>query len=610
METELIPLERGQWLSDALKAKGYDNIPTNSILKKTLPGLGATHGEIHAPRHSIIIEPNVPVILGKTKDKPHLLGIHENVRDSRIEKYLNNEKIRYKKFITTPESYHRIREVILKKRLTFDIYEECFCLFDECEKIIQDIDYRENIAQPINDFFKFRNKAFVSATTLDMTHPEFENQNFKILEIDPQYNYKKDIEVIVTNRLEVQLIEKLNSLIDSECVCVFLNKTDSIDKIINSLRLKDKSKVFCSRKSVAKLKKKEYKNVSEQIELPLAKYNFFTSRFFSAVDINIKQKSDIIILTILSDANHTVIDPFTESIQIYGRFRKNKHHGEDLPFKSLTHIADFNIHFNVKTKDEITKMINTYKTTYDNILQSLMESDDKIEKEALRNDIDKLVYTSFLDDERNYNYFSQDNFYHSERVKGYYSNSSLLKKAYEDTNHFNIINYIQDDGIFNFPTNWLKNSKITKADKRRRIIHILEEQSKDTIERCKETYRPLMLSDTEGMEMWIDAYSYLGFEKIEKIGYGSPKKILDAINRAKAIQKEENSLHRIIKELKTTYQVGDTPTKNELKDFIQDIYHLNGIDIKITQDTIRKYCEVKEHNSQKPAKFKIIAFNL
>ncbi len=46
-----------QYLTEVLK-----EIPTNTILCKTLTGLGATYGEIKAKRHSIIIEPNKPVI--------------------------------------------------------------------------------------------------------------------------------------------------------------------------------------------------------------------------------------------------------------------------------------------------------------------------------------------------------------------------------------------------------------------------------------------------------------------------------------------------------------------------------------------------------------------
>ena len=35
-------INKGEWLLDALKRIGYDMIPTNSILDKTLTGLGAT----------------------------------------------------------------------------------------------------------------------------------------------------------------------------------------------------------------------------------------------------------------------------------------------------------------------------------------------------------------------------------------------------------------------------------------------------------------------------------------------------------------------------------------------------------------------------------------
>lgn len=53
-------INKGEWLSDVIK-----EIPTNTILNKTMTGCGATTLEINAARHSIIIEPNVPVIVGK-----------------------------------------------------------------------------------------------------------------------------------------------------------------------------------------------------------------------------------------------------------------------------------------------------------------------------------------------------------------------------------------------------------------------------------------------------------------------------------------------------------------------------------------------------------------
>lgn len=52
-----------QYLTEVLP-----QIETNTILCKTLTGLGATYSEIKAKRHSIISVPNVPPIIGKCRD--------------------------------------------------------------------------------------------------------------------------------------------------------------------------------------------------------------------------------------------------------------------------------------------------------------------------------------------------------------------------------------------------------------------------------------------------------------------------------------------------------------------------------------------------------------
>lgn len=621
-----IPLTKGQWLSKALENKGYKNISTNTILKKTLPGLGATYMEINSKiskRHSIVIEPNVPVIIGKTKDKTELLGIYgegTEAKKNKIEKYLKDDKIIYKKILTTPESYHLIKEVVQNRNVKFNFYKDFFCLFDECEKLIQDIDYRDSITQPINDFFLFDNKAFVSATILDMTHPEFDRQNFQILEVQPDYDYKKDIELIITNTYEVSLIEKIKELENSKCICIFINKTDSIDKIIKFLQIKDESKIFCSDKSVRKLKKKDYIDVSDKIELPLKKYNFFTCRFFSAVDIEIKQKPDILILTVLKDAKHTMIDPFTESIQIYGRFRK-KYHGEELPFKSLTHLTDFNPHFKVKTKTEIDKIIATYKNTYIEQKEKIANTEDETVKEALIKDLVKFEYIDFLDDKGNYNYFSQDNFYNEERVTGYYSAPALLERAYRDTKHFNITKLIVKDEVFNFGaesyfgTALFETTKRPTSQIRKQIIEDLnalitlqDTNPEYNFKFHKDMLRRIEVSATETGDLMVDAFNYLGVELIERIGYTRPTKLKDAINKAKDIQKEKDNFPITQAEIKAQYNIGDTPSKNEIKDFISDIYKLNGIELPVIQDTIRKYCDVTEDNNKKPAIFRIKGF--
>ena len=46
MNVEQLIMNQGEWLLDALSRAGYENIPTNTVLDKTLTGLGATHAEL------------------------------------------------------------------------------------------------------------------------------------------------------------------------------------------------------------------------------------------------------------------------------------------------------------------------------------------------------------------------------------------------------------------------------------------------------------------------------------------------------------------------------------------------------------------------------------
>ena len=56
-----------------------DEIQPNTILHKTICGIGATTLELNCLRHSIIIEPNVPVIKGKELKHSAMLGVYGGV---------------------------------------------------------------------------------------------------------------------------------------------------------------------------------------------------------------------------------------------------------------------------------------------------------------------------------------------------------------------------------------------------------------------------------------------------------------------------------------------------------------------------------------------------
>lgn len=600
-------LKKGEWLLNALKRIGYDMIPTNTILDKTLTGLGATHSEIHSKRNSIIIEPNVPVILGKLNDKENLEAVYEKYTPYAIKKYLQMD-IPYKKILTTPESFKKIRKAAIE--LNINIYKDFFCLFDECEKVTQDIDYRSKIAQPIYDFFQFDGKAFVSATPLPMSHKEFEQQNFQKIKIMPDYDYKKDLELIVTNSYYKRLKKVLNSMKDSKCVCIFFNVTDGINEIIENLGIAD-YKIFCSQKSVEKLAKRGIHSAYSYIEYPFAKYNFFTCRFYSGLDIVLrKHKPDIIMLTDFNSANWTMIDPFTEAIQIQGRFRKWKK-DDDVTYNSLTHISTINPDMKVRSKEELDIRINQFMADYNMLKEQHDNEADNIKKEAIFDDMKSLKYQDLIDEQGEINSFSVDNLYNEERVKSYYVSAQSLYQAYKDTGFFNVTlndvtECIGDDDIRKL------NSTKQEIEKRRILVQLLDKIHND-FENGRISFEEKgnfinLLREQAEVQYTIDAYMKIGKAGMEKAKY--QKGLID-----KAILQHDNEQAEILrfspdvlKDIKEEFEMNIYINKNEIKGHLQAIYDEHSIRYKVTQDTIKDYYDTDNSGSKNGGSYKLTAF--
>ena len=213
IEINLSELGKVQYLTEVLP-----EIPTNTILYKKLTGLGATYGEITAKRNSIIIEPNVPVIIGKCNDPKHkddnLFGVYEGVYTDDIVNYLEKSKKKYYKILTTPESFQKVKDAF--EELEMSAHCSCFLLFDECHKLVKDADYRSDITLPIDDFFKFDQKALVSATPIELNDPRFKEQNFQTIEIQPTFDYKKEIWLHHTNNTLQAFKDTLSKLNNEE----------------------------------------------------------------------------------------------------------------------------------------------------------------------------------------------------------------------------------------------------------------------------------------------------------------------------------------------------------------------------------------------------------
>ena len=90
----------------------------------------------------------------------------------------------------------------------------------------------------MDDFFKFREKAFVSATPILPSDPRFEVR-FQNSRIQPTFDYKRPISIVQTNNVLEALKEILPQIKAQQeqprSICFFANSIDMIHQLMNKL---------------------------------------------------------------------------------------------------------------------------------------------------------------------------------------------------------------------------------------------------------------------------------------------------------------------------------------------------------------------------------------
>ena len=559
MNTTYINIEKKngktQYLTEVLP-----EIPTNTILYKKLTGLGATYGELKADRDSIILEPNVPVIKGKCKDPKHakdnLMGVYENVTVDSIVKYLQACKEKHIKLLSTPESFSKIKAAF--EEIDRDIYSTCYLLFDECHKIVKDVDYRENITLPFDDFFMFENKGLVSATPLDFTDPRFFKQKFQIMEILPNFEYAQPLNLYHTNNVLQELKKRISNI--EKPIFLFINSTETIYSIMNKLDILEQSTVFCAYNSVKNLKDKKFSQVySDWDAAKMNKYNFLTSRFFNALDIELDFQPEVFIVTDVTMATQSIIDPFTDTIQIIGRFRNG--------IVSASHITNTDYKFQVRSKAQLQFRINVFEENY----KMLKAYHDNATSDELRDAVKAILnnhpLTPLLNIDGTKNWFKIDNYLAENLVQGYYNSFNELVKNYKQCKSFKL-NY-ESTAYKLSDTERLKreNKSLSIKAKRREIVEQLEMLKGDETSIAMEHKRELIRTDA----FIVQAYDELGKAKIEELKYSHPK-----IREAMILKKynENRTGTEFIEMVKNRFKAGQSYELSQINKIRDEIYSL------------------------------------
>ncbi len=500
----------------------YPVIETNTILNKTITGIGATYSEIKAPRNSIIIEPTKPVIFGKCNDPKHaddnLLGVHDRVYQDKIISYIEQsiKEGKYIKILTTPESFRKVQDAF--EELDIDIrFDGYFLLFDEVQKTVKDCDYRQDITLPMDLFFECRDKAIVSATPpRKFRDPRFDD--FSTLKIVPNFDFRKEIKLCVTNNVLQYTKELLRSLEGNERpVFLFVNSTDMIHSLMNQLEITEQSSVFCSDKSVDKLNRLNFKRAYENwSENKRAHYNWMTSRFYSALDIELDERPDIVMLTDCYIADYTMIDPYMDAVQIAGRFRNGVNY--------IYHISNTDKRIRETTEDELIESLKCAASVYEYLGTMGESASTEQQRTAFLEARATIPYTKYVDENGIIKYFTVDNHIDEELTKTSYRDYVVLRKSYDASEHFNITYTNHYYEVSDYDRLKIENKNAAIKEKRMEIVRQLEQLGECETEMEQEYRRYLYFADP----LIVEAYDVIGKDKIESLKYRA-KAIREAI---------------------------------------------------------------------------------
>ena len=574
----MITLKEGQFLSNVLS-----EIPTDCILSKRVPGCGATTLELKTNRNSIIIVPNVPVIQSKEKKEPYPKGVYEDVTVSEVVTYLK-ENIRYK-IMTTPESFGKIK--VACEKCNINIYSEFFLLMDECHQLVKDVDYRNFIVLPMADFFKFKNKAMVSATPLGFSDPRL--KKFETLEVRADYDYQQEITVINAYNTTKAIGDYLESH-QNGTVCFFVNSITQIYSIMKHFKLLEDSTVYCAPKSVTKLKEgydftNAYKEWSAET---MKRYNFFTGRFFSAFDLELTYKPDLVMITDPYLSPYTMLDVDTDCIQICGRFRYG--------ISSATHIYRVNPEICVKSKEQVEQDIHDLEIGYNTLRRYYKNADSREDRMAFGQVIDIHPFRQYLYSDLTKNCFRIDCKVNEVLVEGKYKSELTVTDWYNDCHYFTptfeVCNSNENDEKME-----IIKSAHTIRDKRKKIVEILSQFEQPLSENAFDFINKIRKIDP----FIVEAFELLGRKGIEEQNYNQQK-----INE-KIIMKQRRG-NRAIRLIMNSFKVGNSYTNDYIKDELTRIFDMLEIhpERTIKGSMIKDYFQVEAWSNGKSRGYRLI----
>lgn len=587
-------------------------IPANSVIYKTVTGIGTTYTEIVEPRNSIIVLPNIAIIKNKAEqDYPEdikVFAIYGKVTQDDIMEYLAGYAGPYK-LLVTPKGLvkliKRFENCTLSNGEPVPYKQMFFLLIDECQKLIKDADYREDMVELIDLFFEFERKAMVSATPIPFSDPRFNGKfddtdqafpkglfaypKFKNIKVCPDYDYKQPIDV----RTVPSLVNALNGYLknnDADCYCIFFNSAKGIKGLIQKCDIKNNYLIHCSEETSEYSKLAGEPNVTSTIGT-LKKYNFFTSSFFNGLDIHMNNKPDIIMMTDYTYGGYTLLDPFTDILQILGRFRRNFEQikNKEVSYRKATHFNNARHFTTPKSQPEVLQAIEISKMVYEHLLTLKQSRSDDAFLKILDQQLETIKpYAGFLTKKGKFSYVLKDNYLDKERVKTYYKSPGTLANGYTRTRLYHDRplkrEVCEGESIIRLPT---ESFRYSPALNKRMADDLLELEDYKGLN----IYNEIRAQIERLSFVMFDAYNRLGYPRMASLAFKTKPIKVELLKLD--VEAGINSFP-LINMVYETFYLNKRYTVKLIKKELAKIYEMFSVPHKATATDITRYFEIKE----------------
>lgn len=578
------------FLADILEENGFNRlIPSGYIVDKTEPGCGATQSEIKdETRNSIILEPFRTVIEVKKDKFPNLLGVYEGVTATDVRTYLKSD-ITPKKIMVTPESFPKVISAL--KSHDEHYRKNYFMLIDECEKLVQDCLFRKKILAPIEEFSQFTNKAMISATPGQEDLEAF--KNFKRLKVVPSYDYRKELLLLVTNNIHCAARNIVKRHNDEHPYFIFSNCKKTIAYMASLEGVKDDYSIFCAEDLNEKFfQVQKIGNVkSSVIEQKYSKYNFFTSRFFSAVDMFLPEgmKAHILMISNVVEARHSIMEPSMDAVQIYGRIRRAGDEDKIVSTTHLTNLAPTRLFVNERgVINEVEEEIAICKF----LIDFARRCPDQETKRLIDTLKDKLFTDKAFNQDGTINEFYKANFQGKRLLMFQYTSALSLLKHYNNVSFFKTDLHQVKEPFTDHDRISLKRAKGTE---RRELIAL-------GIDNSLEAYTGFNEYDNENLCYQLDmlkkidpltykAYFDLGMEHLYHIKFNKRLMIDDLFATDQSKKNPLAMIDRII----TSFPLNVPVFCDQAKDKLQKIYDDFDYQLKPGKEMVAKASDLVEY---------------